>query len=239
MSAFLLTKEDAVATLTFNRPEKRNPLNIAVLLEMEELLHAVRDDPAVRVLVIAGSGNSFCAGADLSAVKGITDPQERQRVFHAQGMRRTSLTARAAMILHGLEQVTIAAINGYAVGGGWVMALACDFRIAVEHAEFWFPEIDLGVPLVPEGCQLLVEVVGPARAKEMILTCRRYKAVELQQIGMIHQIVPTTQLHEAATVLAQNLARKKQEAVDWSKATVNALTRGQQIVRPDLMMTGE
>jgi len=239
MPAFLLTKEDTVATLAFNRPEKRNPLNVEVLREMEELLHIVRDDPAVRVLILTGSGNSFCAGADLSAVKGITTPQERQRVFHAQGMRRTSLTARAAMALHGLEQVTIAAINGYAVGGGWVMALACDFRIAVEQAEFWFPEVDFGVPLVPEGCQLLIDVVGSARAKEMILTCRRYKTAELQQMGMIHQVVPAIQFHETVTVLAQNLAGKKQEAAGWSKTTINALARGQQVLRSDLLLRRE
>jgi enoyl-CoA hydratase/carnithine racemase len=239
MPTFLLTKDAAVATLTFNRPEKRNPLNIEVLLEMEELLHTVRDDQAIRVLVLTGSGNSFCAGADLSAVKGITDPQERQRMFHAQGMRRTSLTARAATLLHGLEQVTIAAINGYAIGGGWVMALACDFRIAVEQAEFWFPEVDLGVPLVPEGCQLLIDTVGPARAKEMILTCRRYKAAELQQMGMIHQVVPAMPFHETVTALAQNLAGKNQEAVGWSKATVNTLTRRQQVLRSDLLLIRE
>jgi len=237
MAAFLLTIDSSIATLTFNRPEKRNPLNIEVLLELENLLHTVRDDQEVRILILTGSGNSFCAGADLSALKNISAPQERQRLLHAQGTRRTSLTARVALLLRGLEQVTIAAINGYAVGGGWMMSLACDFRIAVEHAEFWFPEVDLGVPLVPEGCRLVVELVGPARAKEIILTCRHYKAAELQQMGMVYQIVPAGQLHNAALSLAQNFAGKKQDAVSWSKATVNALTRGQRILRSDLLLT--
>jgi enoyl-CoA hydratase/carnithine racemase len=236
MAAFLLTKDGPIATLTFNRPEKRNPLNIEVLLEMENLLHIVRDDPAVHIVIVTGSGNSFCAGADLSALKGISDPQERQRLLQAQGTRRTSLTARVATVLRKLEQVTIAAINGYAVGGGWMMALACDFRIAVEQAEFWFPEVDLGVPLVPEGCRLLVELVGPARAKEIILTCRRYKAAELQQMGMVQQIVPAAQLRDATHSLAQSLVGKKQDAVEWSKATINALTRGQRVVRSDLLL---
>lgn len=236
MPAFLLTKDGPLATLTFNRPEKRNPLNIEVLLEMEALLHSVRDDPNLRVLIVTGSGNSFCAGADLSALKGITDPRERQRALHTQGTRRTSLTARVALVLRELEQTTIAAINGYAVGGGWMMSLACDFRIAVEHAEFWFPEVDLGVPLVPEGCRLLLELVGPARAKEIILTCRRYKAAELQQMGIVQQIVPATQLRDAAFSLAQSLANKRQGAVEGSKATINALMRRQQVVRPDLLL---
>ncbi len=239
MSAFLLTKDAPIATLIFNRPEKRNPLNVEVLLEMEDLLHSMRDDPDVRVLIVTGSGNSFCAGADLSALKGSSDPQERQRLLQAQGTRRTSLTARVALVLRELEQLTIAAINGYAVGGGWMMSLACDFRIAVDQAEFWFPEVDLGVPLVPEGCRLVVELVGPARAKEIILTCRRYKATELQQMGMVHQVVPAAQLHDAALSLARSLAGKKQDAVEWSKATVNALTRGQRVMRPDLLLGRE
>jgi enoyl-CoA hydratase/carnithine racemase len=239
MPAFLLTKDGPIATLTFNHPEKRNPLNVEVLLEMEALLHSVRDDPNLRVLIIASSGNSFCAGADLSALKGITDPQERQRALHTQGTRRTSLTARVALVLRELEQITIAAINGYAVGGGWMMTLACDFRVAVEQAEFWFPEVDLGVPLVPEGCRLLFELVGPARAKEIILTCRRYKAAELQQMGVIHQVVPAAQLHNTTLSLAQSLANKKQDAVTWSKATINALTRRQRVVRSDLLLGRE
>jgi enoyl-CoA hydratase len=237
MSAFLLTRDGSIATLTFNRPEKRNPLNVEVLLELADLLQTVRDDPEVRVLIVTGSGNSFCAGADLSGLKGITDLHERQHVLHAQGTRRTSLTARVALVLRELEQVTIAAINGYAVGGGWLMSLACDFRIAVEQAEFWFPEVDLGVPLVPEGCRLVVELVGPARAKEIILTCRRYKVVELQQMGMVHQVVAAAQLHDAALSLAQSLIGKKQDAVGWSKATINALTREQRVVRSDLLLT--
>jgi enoyl-CoA hydratase/carnithine racemase len=236
MPAFLLTKDGPIATLTFNRPEKRNPLNVEVLLEMEALLHSVRDDPNIRVLIVTGSGNSFCAGADLSALKGITDPQERQRALHTQGTRRTSLTARVALVLRALEQITLAAINGYAVGGGWMMTLACDFRVAVEQAEFWFPEVDLGVPLVPEGCRLLLELVGSARAKEIILTCRRYKAAELRQMGIVHQIVPASQLQDTALLFAQNLAIKKQDAVGWSKAMINGLLRGQGIVRPDLLL---
>lgn len=98
MPAFLLTKDGPLATLTFNQPEKRNPLNIEVLLEMEDLLHSVRDDPAVRVVIVTGSGNSFCAGADLSALKGSSDPQVRQRLLQAQGTCRwnSALAARAS-----------------------------------------------------------------------------------------------------------------------------------------------
>src|SRR5437660_7754517 len=152
---FLLSKDGAIATLIFNRPEKRNPLNEEILLELQEMLHQVRDDPQVRVMIFTGSGNTFSAGADLSQIRGISDPQERQRVFAQYRKRRGRLVGRVLEILVNLEPITIAAINGYAVGGGWALVLGCDFKIAVEEAQFWFPEVDLGVPLSVGATALL------------------------------------------------------------------------------------
>src|ERR1043166_2019468 len=126
---FILEKDGRISTLTFNRPEKRNPLNEEIVLELESLLHQVRDDRDVRVLIFTGTGNTFSAGADLSQVKGVTDRDERQRIFAPLGKRRGRLVGRVLEVLVHLEQVTIAAINGYAVGGGWALALGCDFRI--------------------------------------------------------------------------------------------------------------
>jgi enoyl-CoA hydratase len=173
---FILEKEGRIATLTFNRPEKRNPLNEEIVLELESLLHEVPDDKEIRVLIFIGTGNTFSSGADLSQVKGITDKEERQRIFAPLGKRRARLIGRVINTLVNLEQVTIAAVNGYAAGGGWTLALGCDFRIAVEEAEFWFPEVDLGVPLSPASTALVVAYVGPTVAKEIIIGCRRYKA---------------------------------------------------------------
>ena len=106
--SFLLQKEARVATLTFNRPEKRNPLNEEVVLEFERLLHQVRDDQNVRVLVVTGSGNTFSAGADLSTLKDVSDPQERQRLFAPLSKRRSRLIGRALTVLANLEVLTIA-----------------------------------------------------------------------------------------------------------------------------------
>ena len=136
---FVLEKDGRIATLTFNRPEKRNPLNEEIVLELEGLLYQVRDDKDTRVLIFTGTGNTFSAGADLTLVKGVTDQEERQRIFIPLGKRRARLLGRVLRVLANLEQVTIAAINGYAIGGGWSLALGCDLRIAVEGAEFWFP----------------------------------------------------------------------------------------------------
>lgn len=233
---FVLEKEGRIATLTFNRPEKRNPLNEEIVLEFESLLHQIRDDKDIRVLIFTGTGNTFSAGADLSQVKGITDPAERQRIFAPLGKRRVRLIGRVLHTLVNLEQVTIAAINGYAAGGGWSLALGCDLRIAVEEAEFWFPEVDLGVPLSPASTSLLAAHVGPALAKEIIITCRRFKAAELLPLGILNRVVKKADLMLTVRELAQSLANKNPTAVMASKATVNALAFGQTVIRPDTFM---
>ncbi len=233
---FVLEKEGRVATLTFNRPEKRNPLNEEIVLEFESLLHQIRDDKDIRVLIFTGTGNTFSAGADLSQMKGITDPAERQRIFAPLGKRRVRLIARVLHTLVNLEQVTIAAINGYAAGGGWSLALGCDLRIAVEEAEFWFPEVDLGVPLSPASTALLAAHVGPALAKEIIITCRRFKAAELLPLGLLNRIVKKVDLLPTARELAKTIAQKNPTAVMASKATINALAMHHDVVRPDIFL---
>jgi enoyl-CoA hydratase/carnithine racemase len=234
---FLLDKADRLATLTFNRPEKRNPLNEEILLELDDLLCQLRDDRDVRVLIFTGSGNAFCAGADLSLAKGIDDPSEREAIFQEFAPRRTRLTERVLTTLVHLEQLTIAAVNGYAVGGGWGLVLGCDLRVAVAEAEFWFPEVDLGAPLSPTMVALLAAHVGPAQMQEMILACRHYTANELLSVGMLNQVVPQEQLLSTVSALAHSSAQKNANAVMVSKATVNALTLKQAVLRPDLLLT--
>jgi enoyl-CoA hydratase len=235
-SHFMLNKEGAIATLIFNRPEKRNPLNEEILLELEQMLHRVRDDPQVRVMIFTGSGNTFSAGADLSQIQGISNQQERQRIFAEHRKRRGRLVGRVLEILVNLEPITIAAINGYAVGGGWALVLGCDFKIAVEEAQFWFPEVDLGVPLSAGATALLTAHLGPTRAKEIIITCRRYTAVELLEIGLLNRVVKKDQLQPTVKELAQNIAAKNQSAVMGSKLLVNAVGRDKAPVEPDLLL---
>jgi enoyl-CoA hydratase len=239
LNHFVLEKDGRIAMLTFNRPEKRNPLNEEIILEFEDLLHQVRDDKDVRVLIFTGTGNTFSAGADLSQMKGITDKEERQRIFAPLGKRRARLIGRVIEVLVNLEQVTIAAVNGYAAGGGWTLALGCDLRIAVEEAEFWFPEVDLGVPLSPASTALVVGHVGPTVAKEIIIGCRRYKAAELLPMGLVNQVVKRDTLLPTARALAESIASKNPNAVMVSKATINALAFGNSVVRPDLLLTRE
>ena len=233
---FVLSKKDHIATLTFNRPEKRNPLNEEILLELEGMLHGIRDDPEVRVMIFTGSGNTFSAGADLSQIRGISDEQERQRIFAQYRKRRGRLVGRVLEVLVNLEPITIAAINGYAVGGGWALALGCDLKIAVEEAQFWFPEVDLGVPLSAGSTALLAAHVGPTRAKEIIITCRRYTAAELLAMGLLNRVVKKDELHPVVTELAQSLIAKNQTAVMASKLIINAVTSGKDPVQNDLLL---
>jgi len=233
---FVLSKEGRIATLTFNRPEKRNPLNEEILLELEDMLHQVRDDPEVRVMIFTGSGNTFSAGADLSQIRGINDEQERQHIFAQYRKRRGRLVGRVLEVLVNLEPITIAAINGYAVGGGWALVLGCDFKIAVEEAQFWFPEVDLGVPLRAGSTALLAAHVGPTRAKEIIITCRRFKAAELLAMGLLNRVVKKDELHPAVNDLAQSLIAKNQTAVMGSKLIVNTVTSGKAPVQSDLLL---
>src|SRR5580658_1314920 len=112
---FLFEKSGAIATITFNRPERRNCLDEQIVLEFEGLLHQVRDDTATRVLIVTGTGTSFCAGADVSALKGVTDVAEQRRLFAKRGRRVPRLIGRAFEVLARMDALTIGAINGYAV----------------------------------------------------------------------------------------------------------------------------
>jgi len=218
---FKLQKEDAVAVLTFDRDEKRNPINEDSMSELEANLIAVRDDASVHALLLTGSGHSFSAGADLSRLKGITDPVERQRRFTEAAPHRRRMLLRTLDLLTYLHLPTVAAINGFAVGGGWFLALACDIRIAADSAEFWMPEVDLGSP-GPRPPELwLTAHVGASRAKEIIFTCRHFKADELFSWGLLNRVVKKAELMPVAMELAQSLAAKNPAAIARAKANIH------------------
>lgn len=218
---FKTEKSDGLVVLTFDRNEKRNPFNEDSLSELEANLHAVRDDENARALVLTGVGNTFSAGADLSLLKGVTDHAERQRIFTSVAPRRRRFVRRTLTLLQDLELPTVAAVNGFAVGGGWFLALACDFRIAIEGAEFWMPEVDLGSPGPRGPEQWLARHVGPARAKEIIFTCRHFKAEELYQWGLLNQVVKKAELMAVAMELARSLAAKRPDVIKQAKAQIN------------------
>jgi enoyl-CoA hydratase len=218
---FKLEKEGTVAVLTYDRPEKRNPINETSIRELEANLVRIRDDEAFRALLITGSGPAFCAGADISHLKGVTDQAERQKRFMAVPDNRRRILRRTFDVLADYPLPTVAAVNGFAVGGGWFLALACDLRIAVEGAEFWMPEVDLGSPGPRNPEQRLAAEVGAARAREIIFTCRHFKAPELYEWGMLNRVVRKDELMPVAMELAQALAAKKPGVILQAKANIN------------------
>ena len=240
---FVVDRDDKIVVITLNRPEKRNPIHEEMLSEFERIVMSLRDDANSRVVILTGTGNSFCAGADLSLVKGVTDPAERHRLFALARHRRARLIGRTFPLLENLEQVSIAAINGYAIGGGWGLALACDFRLAVPGAQFWLPEVDLGVPLGIGTTSRLVSIVGTARAKEIIITGDRYSAEELHSWGMINRLVAPEILMQETHNLAKRLIAKNPRAVAGSKLAINAIAavaaREFSTVQPDLFIYSE
>jgi enoyl-CoA hydratase/carnithine racemase len=119
----------------------------------------------------------------------------------------------------------VAAINGHAVGGGWGLTLACDFRLAAAEAQLWIPEVDLGVPLGVASTTRFVRLVGPARAKEIILECRRYSAEEARAMGLVHRVVPGTELHKRVAEFAAGMLAKPFRPLAEMKARINAIAR--------------
>jgi enoyl-CoA hydratase len=215
--AFLFEKDGSIATITFNQPRRRNCMNHEVMREMEGLIRQVRDDRATRVLITTGTGAAFSAGADLSVPKGVSDPAERARIVLERNKGLARVIGRVFDFITRLDCLTIAAVNGYAVGGGWAIAAAFDFVLAAEHAQFWVPEVDLNLPYVGGPARVMAARMGPWRAKEAMILCRRYSAAELYQIGMVNKVVKGEELAAQARELAQTLASKNPKAATATK----------------------
>lgn len=219
-----LRRDGAIATVTLDRADKRNALSDALLAELGDAFAALRDDAGTRVVIVTGAPPVFSAGADAPLRAGLS-AEERRRAFLATRSQFRRLFERATALLETLEQVTVAAINGHAVGGGWGLALACDFRWAAAEAQFWIPEVDLGVPLGVASTTRFVRLVGPARAKEIILECRRYTATEAQALGLVHRVVPGDRLLDEVRAWAAALAAKPFRPLAESKARIDAIAR--------------
>jgi enoyl-CoA hydratase len=219
-----LERKGPVATVTLDRPDRRNSLSDPMLADLGRAFAELRDDAEIRAVIVTGTPPVFSAGADAPFARGMS-PEERRRMFTARKSQFRRLFERANTRLEGLEQVTICAINGHAVGGGWGLTLSCDFRFASSAAEFWIPEVDLGVPLGVATTTRFVRLVGPARAKEIIMSCRRYSAAEAHALGLVHRVVPDAQLAAAAQEYAEMLAAKPFRPLAETKARINQIAR--------------
>lgn len=207
----LLQIEDRLAVLTVNRPQVRNALDTATVGEFHAALEQVRE-AGCGVLIITGAGEAaFVSGADISAIR------ERRRDDALAGINSRLMSAIEA---HGA--VSIAAVNGYALGGGCELALACDLRIASENAVFGLPEPSLGIIPGAGGTQRLPRVVGLGRAKEMVLAGARWDARRALEAGLVSEVVPRERLLEAARAMAARALALGPLALRLAKAALNA-----------------
>ncbi|MCH7838541.1 MAG: enoyl-CoA hydratase/isomerase family protein [Chloroflexi bacterium] len=203
-------QREGVAFLRMNRPEKRNAFNRELSLAVAQQMDELEADDSVRVVVLTGSGKAFSAGADMTEALASVESGERREVM-----------AQAVVRVVAFPKPTIAAVNGFAFGGGAVLAVSCDLRIASERASFRFPGATYG--LVVGGAQL-PRIVGVAKAKELIFTARVVEAEEAGRIGLVNRVVPHDRLDETVWDLALQIAQQSPNAVRWSKAVIDAAT---------------
>lgn len=207
--------DGAIGELRLERAAKRNALSIETL---EELVLAARYFDAARglkVVVVRGAGESFSAGADLESFRALPGRTTREVAELGRAM---------AEALEAMRAVSIAAIRGWCIGGGLVLAAACDLRIASEGARFSIPEVDLGIPLAWGGIPRLVREIGPARTKELVMTCRPFGAAEAREVGFLNRVVAEAELDREADALARSLAGKASHALFSTKRHVQAVT---------------
>jgi enoyl-CoA hydratase len=207
-----LSGTDAVRVLTISRPEKLNALNRATLAGLHTRLEALAHDPALRVLIITGAGTrAFVAGADITEFEGLTPDATTQYARQGQAVFDR---------LESLPVPTIAAINGYALGGGCELALACTFRLMADTARIGLPETSLG--LIPGfgGTQRLGRAIGRQQALELILTGRQVEADEAVRLGLVLRAVPSARLLDDAQALAAQLAARAPLALRYARAAV-------------------
>ena len=206
-----LAVDGRVATLTVNRPEVRNALDTAAVEEMHGALDDVRRERCT-VLILTGAGDkAFVSGADINAIR------QRRR-----DDALLSINSRLMSAVEAHEAVTIAAVNGYALGGGCELALACDLRLAAESAVFGLPEPTLGIIPGAGGTQRLPRIVGLGRAKQMILAGERWDARRALEYGLVSEVVPLPELPRAARALADRVLALGPLAVRLAKVALNA-----------------
>jgi len=211
-----VTVDGAIGRLMLARPERLNALSRTMLRELAEAARWFDGHRALKVVVVSGAGRSFCAGFDLDNFA-TRDPEWSPR-------DTADLGRLMAEAVTNMRALTIAAIHGHAVGGGLVLAAACDLRYGADDAVFSIPEVDLGIPLAWGGIPRLVREIGPALTKELVLTCRRFGPQEAMSIGFLNGVVPTSRLAAHVDDLAAQLAAKPGYALRTTKQQVNAVT---------------
>ena len=208
----LYEESGCVATISINNPKSLNALNTATLEELSQCINGIEKNGNIRIVILTGAGpKSFVAGADIS---------EMVNAAPEEGRKMATLADEVFSRLERMPAVTIAAVNGYALGGGCELAMACDIRIAAENAVFGQPECGLGILPGFGGTQRLARLVGKGRAKELIFTCDRIDAQEAYRIGLANKVVPKEELMSACLAMADKILSKGSYAVSLAKECI-------------------
>ncbi len=214
----ILEKEDYLAILTINRPKALNALNGETLFEIEAAIKDIKADANIKVVIVTGSGDkSFVAGADITFMLPLSP---------AEGRYFADVGEKVFRQIELLEKPVIAAVNGFALGGGCELAMACDMRLASENALFGQPEVGLGIIPGFGGTQRLPRLIGEGRAKELTYTADNVKADDAYRLGLVNHVYPQDQLMDEAKKMAKKIASKAPMAVGYAKF---AIGKGMQV----------
>lgn len=219
-SNLILDTSHDVATLTLNRPDSLNALSTDLLNELIEAAEVIGESRA-RTVVIGGAGRAFCAGVEiamLSEAIGTSGQEQQYAAFRLGG--------DMAAAIESIPQVTVASLHGFAIGGGIVLAAACDLRVAADDTVFSIPEINLGIPLAWGGIERLVREIGPALTKELVMTGRRFTAHQAMAAGFVNEVVAPDQVRGTAEQLASTIASKPSLPIRMTKAHVAEILSG-------------
>jgi len=211
-NTLLFENKGGIGIVKVNRPDALNALNAEVLSELLEIFGEIAADDSVKAVILTGEGRAFVAGADITEMAPESAIQGRYRGF---------LAKTAFEKLENMRQVTIAAVNGFALGGGCEISMACDIRIAAENAKFGQPEVGLGIIPGFGGTQRLPRLVGKGRAKELIFTGGMIDANEAYRIGLANKVVPLAELLNESKALAKKIMANSSYAVSLAKAAIN------------------
>jgi enoyl-CoA hydratase len=212
----IVETKDRIGIIKINRPKALNALNTQTIQELENAVEELSENPEVRAIVLTGEGKAFVAGADISEMKDMT--KEEAMDFSKRGHRTFSF-------IESQEKPVIAAVNGFALGGGCELAMACDIRIASDSAKFGQPEVNLGVTPGFAGTQRLLRLVGTAKAKELIYTGDIIDSQTALSIGLVNQVIPGDKLLDFVMEMANKIASKGPVAVKSAKKVINKGSR--------------
>ena len=219
----LVERDGPIMNVLLNRPEKRNAINDQMHLDLQAVCRELAEDFDTRVVILGGEGAAFSSGADTSEW-GQPGSDNELELRHASG-----IGSRTSAALEGLDQIVIAAVHGYAVGGGVVLAVCCDLRVAGQSSWFSIPEVELGIPLSWNALPRLAREMGFARALELTVTCERFSAQQAHQYGLVTHLAADGEEMQTACALAARITAMPPLPVALTKATMKALKRGSEM----------